>query len=212
MIYCDHRRWSFVAHDHQDPPLHDRFLHWSKWFPLFIRVNCSFMCYICCWKICKSLLWELLNSANHSFIYSAAVRIWHVIYRWRICAQSESKTRLFAPTGCWRRASSRGKLMSSVDLRHHYFLIFYVMVLPRMIHAVCNRRIRWSPMTVYLILKSSVVLHNRNCISVAEPVEHSYYVIAREGSQTGASVDCRCRVGNERGGGARRKTTLCPVL
>lgn len=34
-----------------------------------------------------------------------------------------------------------GELMSSLDHLHHYFLIIYVMLLPRMIHAVRNRRI-----------------------------------------------------------------------
>lgn len=33
-----------------------------------------------------------------------------------------------------------GELMSSLDPRHHYFLIIYVMLLPGMMHAVRNRR------------------------------------------------------------------------
>lgn len=42
-----------------------------------------------------------------------------------------------------------GELMSSLDHLHHCFLIIYVMLLPRMIHAVRNRRIGLPDYTTF---------------------------------------------------------------
>lgn len=84
-----------------------------------------------------------------------------------------------------------GELMSGLHHLHHYFLIIYAMLLPRMIHAGHNRRTPWLYTTFWAacavewvrISRSAsngeqLLCFKRKCVLQAKPVEHPYYFTA----------------------------------